>query len=240
MKHIAEVGLNHLGSKNLLRKYLKYLDKLKIYGITLQITDKKFFKGKYKKLFIDYDDSIKILKKNVKKKKIGLVTDSLEVLHNFKNKVNFFKILSKDFYNDKLITSALKTKKKTYISTGMVNYNEIKKFSIKYKSYKNLILIHTQLTNDINLASLSSIQIIKKLSPFKVAFGFHSVEKKILFCSVPYLPDSIFIYVKDNDNKKYPDDFHACKLYEYKKLIADLDTLKKSITDKKKKFANWR
>ena len=240
MKHIAEIGINHLGSKNLLKKYLNYLDKLKIYGVTLQITDQMFFKRKYKRLFINYNEAANIFFSNIKNKKVGLVTDKLELIKRFKNKSNFFKILSKDFNNHKLIKAAINTKKKTYVSTGMANYNDIKKFNKKYKKYKNLILIHTQLSNDIKYASLESIHIMKNITSFKIAYGFHSNNKNTVFCSLPYKPEAIFCYIKDNKDRKYPDKLHAYKLSEYKALIEKINLLKDCILDTKKKFNNWR
>ena len=48
---IAEIGINHLGNINTLKKYIKHLNQTNIEGVTVQILRKNFFKGKFKKLF---------------------------------------------------------------------------------------------------------------------------------------------------------------------------------------------
>jgi|TARA_B110000027_G_C15918674_1_gene211640 sialic acid synthase SpsE len=55
---IAEVGINHLGNINLLKKYIPKINKTDVDAITLQILNKKFF----------YDNNLKkyyILKEKI-------------------------------------------------------------------------------------------------------------------------------------------------------------------------------
>ena len=65
-------------------------------------------------------------------KKIGIAISDISRIEYFDQcKVDFWKILSKDFYNKNLINKLVKTRRKIYLSTGFSSINEIKKIDKK-------------------------------------------------------------------------------------------------------------
>ena len=67
---IAEIGLNHLGKEDILKKYINQIAKTDVDGISIQILKKKFYKGKYKK-FILNNEVLKNFIKQSRKKWVG-------------------------------------------------------------------------------------------------------------------------------------------------------------------------
>ena len=70
---------------------------------------------------------------------------------------DFWKILSRDFYNKNIIKKLKKTKKKKYISTGFSSIKEIREFSNNFGKYG--YYIHTSLSHkyeDINLNAIGN------------------------------------------------------------------------------------
>ena len=129
---VAEIGLNHKGSKTLLTKYVNFLVKSKIDAITFQIQPDQYISSLgFKNIDLKYlKDCIQIIKKN--NKKIGIAISDISKIEYFDQcKVDFWKILSKDFYNKNLINKLVKTRRKIYLSTGFSSINEIKKIDKK-------------------------------------------------------------------------------------------------------------
>ncbi len=235
---ICEIGINHLGSESRALKMVNHLLTKNIDAITFQIPSQDFiknFKIKTKEIRINfYRDIIKRIHK--KKKKIGFAISNeylIEKLDNFG--CDFWKILSRDFYNKNILEKIKKTRKKTYISTGFSSLKEIKKLDNNFK--KKAVFIHTSLSHkyeDINLEALSSMK--KVINKNRVAFGLHSPDLKILYYAQIYNPESLFFYVKTNEKIKFPDNEHAIKINEVNKVVSNLELLKLSIGngDKKK------
>ena len=131
---------------------------------------------------------------------------------------DFFKILSEDFKNLKLIKAAINSKvKKVYISTGDKSLVEIKNLLKKIPSSK-IILAHTKFKNTIKENNLYMIKKIEKSTNLPVAYINHCSDKKIFKKLRKYKPKSVFIYVKDSNLKMYPDDKHAINLNNINKI----------------------
>ena len=79
---VAEIGLNHMGSLNLLKKYIRKLNQSDVDAITVQIVSRNLFKqyNINKQYFINEKVSIKLYLKSLKK--IGLIID--KVTHDTK------------------------------------------------------------------------------------------------------------------------------------------------------------
>jgi len=191
-------------------------------GISLQIFHQNYYdnsKPHRREISRSFYEKIA---KYLKKKKIlfGLgVTDS-SVVNNFSNlKMDFWKILSYEFYNDNLIKAALKTKRKVYLSTGVASIKDIKKVSKKYK-YKGINFMHTTLSADINKANIMAIETMRRaIKNKKISFTLHSENDEVVIPAILLGADPIFFYVKNNDKRFYPDDTHAIKLSELKSKI---------------------
>ena len=223
---IAEIGLNHLGKEDILKKYINQIAKTDVDGISIQILKKKFYKGKYKKFILNNEVLKNFIKQSRKKfKYVGIASDDFDSISQLKKDgINFVKILSKDSDNLKLIQHCVKKNiKNIFISTGLnPSLSTLKKLIKKIKS-KKISLIHTNLKNNDLKINLNKINILKKELNLPVAYGNHSNFTETIPNSVFYLPSAIFFYVKsDSNNIIFPDDKHAVKLKNLDKIIFNI------------------
>jgi sialic acid synthase SpsE len=222
--NIAEIGLNHLGNINYLNSYIKKIGKTNVDAVTIQILKKEdLIKKKLSFCHLTaHDIDLFIYKiKNINKK-VGLALGDRSTIENLKNlkKIDFFKVLSKDFKNQKLIKFILlKTTAKIYLSTGYADEKDINGLLKKIKFFKKRIfLIYTDFNKDLKIPNLINIEIMKRKFNCKIAYGNHSHNKKMIMYSQIYKPESIFFYVK-NDLRKFkkfifPDHFYALNISE--------------------------
>ena len=229
---IAEIGQNHLGKTNIANYFVKRLIKTDVDAITFQILPpERMANLKMDNLpEIFYVKKIKQIKKA--KKKIGVAIADENFIKFFNNqKVDFWKVLSVDFYNKNLITNLKKTNKSIYLSTGFSSNKEIidiKKISNKIK------FIHTNLSHDIRNANLSAISRLQKTTNRQIAYGLHCDNHNVLYASVTYNPESIFFYVKNKKLNTIYDDKHAIDLNELNTILKNLIGIKKSLGNSKK------
>ena len=74
----------------------------------------------------------------------------------------------------------------------------------------------------------------------KVAFGFHCSNHNAIYMSLAYNPESIFFYIKNNDENEYPDDKHAIRMDSVSTLVDNLLELPLAIgLGKKIKMEDW-
>ena len=231
---IVEIGQNHLGSAELAEKYLKYLLKKNIYGITVQLRENSFYK-KFPKLKLPlnfYTKASKLCKKN--KKKFGVAICSMD--HNrFLNtlEIDFIKVINRGLINKRLIKYLFESSvKKIYISLGNCTKKEINKnFSyIDNKYKKKLVYVFTKnhsknfygdkstsaKFNDINL---EEIQLLKKEYKVPIAFGNHFDKKKVIIKSLIYKPYCLLFYIKGNQLYNYPDNKHAIQMKDLNNFL---------------------
>ena len=200
--------------------------------------DKNFLKGvreknfyikmkktkKFKKLFLSDDFYISIIKKiRNKKKKVGVAISDINKIKFFsKHHIDFFKILSKDFKNFKLINRAINSKaKKIYLSTGNHSLKSIIR-TINKIPKKKLVLIYTKFKDTIKEQELENIKHFKNKINIPIIFGNHCYDFKIFDNLKEYDLSSIFVYVKEKNYKSYPDTKHAL-------LIDKIDNLFKKM-----------
>ena len=233
MNTYAEVGINHLGDEQYALDLVKNLINTDISGVTIQFRDKEFYK-KYSK-FILNDNLFNLLKSEIKSKNklFGVAIKDPDKINFFDEiQTDFYKVIENDLKNDELIEKILKSSaKKVYISTGMSDSNEIKKFLRKNKKIdkKKIIFIHTTLSNKVDKVNLEAIQYLKEKFSVQVAYGNHCENYKSMLLSLTYHPESIFFYVKGNKYKKHPDEEYAININFVQKLVEEINLLKLSI-----------
>jgi N,N'-diacetyllegionaminate synthase len=235
---ICEIGLNHLGDEKYAKKYIKKIIKERPDAVIFHIREEKFYEikkfSKYK-LSDKFYTWVKIqLEKN--KIKLGIALANPNYL-DFCEKINvdFYKIFSIHMLNFDLIEKVLKTKKNIFISTGISNEKDISKIIKKFKkNHKQLTLIHTQLTNEIEKVNLRAIPHLQNKLHTKIAYGNHAENINVLYLSVAYNPSDIIFYIKGDKKIKHPDEKHAVKLDSLDDMILNLKELKKALGSNRK------
>tara|TARA_B100001059_G_C17664094_1_gene490986 strand:+ start:65 stop:805 length:741 start_codon:yes stop_codon:yes gene_type:complete len=215
-KLIAEIGLNHLGDPKRLMVMIEKIIASKVYALTIQIQNDEYYNlSKPFRKKIDLDLYKKISKRLKSKKiKFGIALVDKKTLQDFSSvNVDFWKILSMQFFNKELIKKALATKKKVYLSTGVVSMQDIKAMA---KRFKSLNFIHTSFSLSLNKANLLAIKKMKNEVKNQISFGLHSNLDSLIISAIALESESIFFYVKNKDKKHYPDDEHAIYLEELK------------------------
>jgi len=187
---VAEIGNNHEGSFSVAKKLILEANKAGVNAVKFQtfITenfvndkDKKRFKRlkKFelsKKNFID-------LAKLAKKKELKFISTPLDNKSAiFLNSiVDYFKISSGDNNYFQLIKKVLSFNKPTFISTGLLNLNEINKLVKFIKKNKfpinKLTLLHCVSDYPVNdnEANLQSIKFLKKKLKVKIGYSDHTL-----------------------------------------------------------------
>ena len=228
---IAEIGINHLGSHYRARRMIIGLLNTKIDGITFQIPTREFayqFEIRTKLLKNSfYREMIKLVKES--NKKIGFAVSDLKMITVLdKYGCDFWKVLSRDFYDKKIINELKKTNKTTYISAGFSSMQEIKKMR-KYFG-KKAKFVHTCLSHKLEDVNLLAIKSMKNfIGKNNVAFGLHSTNLDVLYWSQFYNPFSTFFYVKTNENTLFPDNKHAIRIEKIDLIIKNINSIQKVI-----------
>lgn len=221
MLNLAEIGLNHLGKYKYLDTYLDKLSCEMVDGISIQVLDDSFYRGKYKKFRLSDKKIIQIINQIKKKNKlVGIVTNSVKRMDFLKKlKIDFYKVLSTDIFNIELIKKIIKTNCKIiFLSTGMVDYKKLKNILNKINRRK-ISLIHTSFKKNKEDINLKRINILKKKYKLPVSYGNHSRYLKSLVYVKKFNPFAIFFYVKLDKNLKYPDNIHAIRIDKLKNYI---------------------
>jgi len=237
---IAEIGLNHLGKKNYLHKYLNTLVKTNVDAITLQIREPSYYE-KNPKLKLDknmYSYVSNYL--HSWNKKFGIaICDFSEV--NFLNAVgvDFYKIIRNDMNSHLLIDSLIDTKKQIFVSTGMSSQDDIEKFISYIGKNPNFKLNHTQLSYSVGDCNLSAISKMKKYG-LDVSFGSHCENHTVLYLSLAYKPSDILFYVRLNTKDDFPDGRHAVNINMVDEMVNNLKMLPLSIGTGQKQTMNNR
>ena len=224
---VAEVGLNHLGSVKKLKNFIDVINKSNVDAITFQIINKDFFiQNGLIKYYINKKKLLNIIFKYTKKK-IGLVVEEVDPdIEKFKKKIFFFKVLGDQAHDLFLINNLLKISKNIYISNRNIT-KEVNSNLLKFiKKNKFVKLIHTQNRTEEKYSNLQEITLSSKIAGGVTSFGLHCHNKNIILLSVFYNPESIFFYIKGNDNKNYPDDLWAIKLSAIESLVNDIKWFK--------------
>ncbi len=221
---ICEIGLNHLGDINYLKKYINKIYKYNIKKVTFQIREDSFYKKKENKdLILNKFEFTKELR-NLKKKGVSVGLSLAEYnfekyLQNFKP--DFFKILSWSANNINLINQLTKFNVPIFISLGTLSHQEIKNLSNKIKNKNNINYIYTHLDYSINKANLNYITTLKENFNIPVSYGHHFETRNLDEALIPLIAASVlnvkylFIYIKIDEDKIHKDEIHAFYFHDY-------------------------
>ena len=229
---ICEVGLNHMGSVKYANEYVDKIIKTRADGIIFHIRESSFYKNNKKKFLLPDNFYLNAIKKmHANNQKFGIsISDPTKINFCEKIGVDFYKIFAKDIMNKELLTKIIKTKKKTFVSTGMSDLYEIKKFvNLIKNNKKKFTLIHTQLDYDIHVTNLKAIHLLKNKFNMSVAYGNHASNPNVLYLALAFEPTDLLFYVKGNKIKKHIDEPHAVSLAALNETIQNLKELPKSI-----------
>ena len=145
------------------------------------------------------------------------------------------------YYKKELIKKIVSTKKKIFVSTGISNINEIKKFEKVIKNKKKQItLVHTFLDKDISKVDLNAMNTLKEKFKMKIAYGNHAENTLVTYLSLAFEPSDILFYVKGSKYKKHVDDPHAVKMDDLKNFIMNLKVLPKALGNKTKRKIDYK
>lgn len=228
-KIIAEVGLNHMGSLELAKKYIIEISKTRVWGVKFQIHDPYFessrdekfrvkmsnkYKNRYdywKKTSFSMNEWKKLYllskKKNLKFIVSPFSVHSLKVIE--KIGVDYIKIGSGEIYNKQLIDYLSLKKRNIIVSSGMSNWKEIQNIynKLKLKSKKNLVILQctSQYPSNLDDVGLNVISEIKK--KFKCSSGL-SDHTGSVFPSISVISrneDFLEVHVKLESKFNFPD-----------------------------------
>jgi N,N'-diacetyllegionaminate synthase len=200
-KIIAEVGLNHMGSVSLAKKYLNSLVKTDVDGISFQIKSKSFynqFKNSKKNKDISFYKNFRekfFYINNFKKKKF----QSLELPNNF---YKYAKNICKK--NNKMFGIALGDIDKVFFLSKI----KVDFIKILSEDFYNFSLIKKLLKSNITLLYLSTGSILYK----DVNFFIKSLRK-------PFLKKISVIYTKFSNKIS---DIDLKNIVKYKKIHPDV------------------
>jgi sialic acid synthase SpsE len=196
---IAEIGNNHEGSFKIACKLIEEAKKAGVDAVKFQTFktedfvsphEKKRFK-KLKKFELSYEDFEK-LSVITKKNALKFISTPLDIKSAFflNNIVDCFKIASGDNNYYDLIETVLNFNKPTFISTGLLDFIEVKsllKF-IKKKgfNFSKLSLFHCVSDYPVSFeeANLLSIKFLKEKLPLTIGYSDHTIGKEASLLAV--------------------------------------------------------
>ena len=222
---IAEIGINHFGKFSFLKSYIKKVKNKNIYGISIQILNKKKVKPELKNYCLKKKDIryfVSLAKKNFKN--VGIAIHSWDDFKFIKElKLDFIKILGSSLGDKNYFENINKINvKKIFLSTLNKSEVEIMKF-LKRIDKSKITLIYTFSDAKGFEHKIKKIKIYKKKFKLKVAYGNHHKNISLIEKVCKYHPSEIFFYVKFNSKKKYPDNKHAIPISKLKNFIKKIN-----------------
>ena len=190
---IAEIGNNHEGSFNVACKLIKEAKNAGVDAVKFQTFktedfisphEKKRFK-KLKKFELSYKDFEK-LSVIAKKNDLKFISTPLDINSAIflNNIVDCFKIASGDNNYHDLIKTVLDFNRPTFISTGLIDFTEVKcllKFIKKIGfDFSKLSLFHCVSDYPVSFkeANLLSIKFLKEKFPLTIGYSDHTIGKE--------------------------------------------------------------
>jgi sialic acid synthase SpsE len=211
---VAEIGMNHMGDPAYADAYLDALAPARLDGITFQVREKAYYEKQIAAESTQLDDSYyahaadRVHDAGIA---FGVALCDLEKLPLFSSiGTDFYKILSKDIGDRRLIKAVAATGKPIYVSTGMSDEDEIAELILDSAGFdRPLSLIHTQLSYDDGDTNLRAIPRLQKRFNVPIAFGSHAVGTQALYAAAAFEPAAIFFYVKGGRAVEHKDEDHA-------------------------------
>ena len=237
MKFIAEISSNHLQSLKRIKKFIKTSKYLGCYAVKFQLfkVEKLFRSSEIKKFprILERknwelpEKYLNTIKNECKKNKIkfGCTPFDLEAVDVLKDKVDFLKISSYELLWEDLLIKCAKTKKPIILSSGMANFDEVKKAVNILTKYNctDLTILHccSNYPTNIKDCNLSVIELFKKKFKCKVGWSDHSVNKNVLIRALCKWDAEVIEFHLDLDGKGSEFNNKHCWLpEEIKKVIS--------------------
>ena len=234
---IVEIGLNHLGKFEEVIQYLNVLLDTKVDGIEFQVRDDIFYERIEKKDLELSNDEYKQICDLIHKenKSFGIALTDITKVDFFESiGTDFYKVIINDITNKPLVRVLCETGKKVLISTGLSSDEDIQNVVELVSQYPNVVLNHTQLSNEPSDSNLKAINTMRDKYNMPVSFGSHCNNHNILYMSLCFNPSDILFYVKNESIAKvdweqrgftYPDDKHAILLDDVKYVVNNIQSL---------------
>ena len=222
---IAEIGLNHNGSEEHAQRMLENVLAAGIDAVTFQIREPEFYTAAApprRRLSEDfYRKAAKTVHEAGRLFGIAICDESMIPSFNAIG-VDFWKTLSWDFKNYSINKQLQATGKLVFMSTGISGMEDIVEIS---SVWKNIVLIHTQLSQKIEDVNLKAVDTIRQRTNLPVAFGLHCSNHEVLKLAVGLETRAIFFYVKEEGVGGLLDDEHAIFVHDVKDLTESLRIL---------------
>ena len=225
---IVEIGLNHNGSEERAQRMLENLLAAGIDAVTFQIREPEFYTADAppRRASEDfYRKAVKIIHESGRLCGFAMCDESLIPLFDAMG-ADFWKTLSWDFKNYSINKRLQATGKLVFMSTGLSSMEDILDIS---SVWKNIVLIHTQLSQKIEDVNLKAVDTIRRRTKLPVAFGLHCSNHEVLKLAIGFEPQAIFFYVKEEGVSGLIDDEHAIFIHEVKDLIESLRILSTAV-----------
>lgn len=263
---IAEAGVNHNGSIKLAKKLIDYavtaganiikFQTFKADQICHQDSPKASYQKKnskkrenqyqmLKKLELTYHD-YKKLKQYSQKRGIEFLSSAFDLsdLIFLKSlKLKRFKIPSGEITNYLYLKKIASFNKKIILSTGMSNFNEIKKaISIidpKKKNKRKITLMHctSEYPADIKTINLKVIEILKNFFGYKVGYSDHTTSIFVPALAVMMGATIIEKHLTLNKRMKGPDHSSSLNPKEFSKMVDQIKIAEMALGNGKKKLS---
>ncbi len=255
IKTIAEIGQAHDGSLGIAHSFI---DSLKGTGVTaakfqLHIADaESSFKEKFRKRFsykdhtrYDYWKRIEFsaeewfgIFNHCKKNNLSFVASpfslrAVDILHKIGCKI--FKIGSGEVNNYLMIDKIIKLKKEIILSSGMSNFKELDPIVKRIKKRKNKLSIlqcTTEYPTKVENIGLNVINAIKKRYKVPAGLSDHSGNINTLLAASALGAEVLEFHVTFDKKSFGPDSSSSIEIYKLKKLIEDINYIKKCVTFK--------
>ena len=207
-----EIGLNHLGKKDILNKIVDKVSKYENISLSLQIREEEFYKN-HNNLSLERDvyDGF-----SEKCQSLGIPfgfalgpIDRVEDLIPLLNTGSFVKAISISTANESFVQKLSNLSCPIFFSIGLSDDGYIKERLLPLMKESDF-LVHTSLSHSDETQSLMSIKILKDLHE-NVAFSLHAKNHEIVFTALGCGYPKVFIYVGDK-RLDLPDYDHAIDL----------------------------
>ena len=251
---IAEIGNNHEGSFNVACKLIQEAKKAGVDAVKFQTFktedfisphDKKRFK-KLKKFELSYEQFEK-LSIITKKNKLKFISTPLDIKSAFflNNIVDCFKIASGDNNYYDLIKTVLNFNKPTFISTGLLDFPEVKSLIKFIKrigfNISKLSLFHCVSDYPVSYkeANLLSVKFLKEKLPLTVGYSDHTIGKEAAIIAVALGAKIIEKhFTLSNDFSKFRDHQISLNPKDMKQLVSSIEKTELMLGLEEKKIQN--
>ena len=223
---IPEIGYNHMGSTLNLRSMVELLSE-NFNQFTIQYLDEDFPEKEH--LHINIESILNLISEVRKKNKtvqIGLAANSLEVLKDYNDNFDFFKIIGDGVKNNEINDFLSNSNKFHVYSVGSTSPQEVEKVFQKYYEEKKIpCLNYTSFDSSGKDLSLEEIKSYARFSN-SMSFGLHQAEDALMYSSLSAFDFKyIFVYLQISQHPLIsPDHDHA-------RTFSEMMALNKSLAD---------